>query len=299
MDALTDLLRRLRLRTNIFLHTSFCGLWAVDTSGKRKASFHVVALGECWLHLDGEPPVVLREGDLVVLPHDRRHLIASQATPPGPEVPLNQPSLAVAGSPSTHLICGYFEFDTPAWNPIVEALPEVVVLRAGESEERMLQDSLMRLMINEAVHDQPGSDVILDRLGDALFVLVVRCAMRRLPHDAGYLAALADRQLGQALRAMHAEPARDWTLDGLGRVAGLSRTAFAKRFLQTVGQPPLAYLTRWRMQLAQGWLAEPGLAMIDIAERAGYASEAAFSRAYKREFGISPGATRGRLPSAR
>lgn len=299
MDALTDLLRRLRLRTNIFLHSSFCGLWAVDTSGKRKASFHVVALGDCWLQLDGEPPLALHEGDLVVLPRDRRHVISSQATPPGPEVPLNQPSPAVAGSPATHLICGYFEFDTPAWNPIVEALPEVVVLRAGESEERMLQDSLMRLMINEAVHDQPGGDVILDRLGDALFVLVVRCAMRRLPHDTGYLAALADRQLGQALRAMHAEPARDWILDSLGRVAGLSRTAFAKRFLLTVGQPPLTYLTRWRMQLAQGWLAEPGLAMIDIAERTGYASEAAFSRAYKREFGISPGAARSRLPSAR
>lgn len=292
MDALTDLLRRLRLRTHIFMHASFCGLWAVDTSGQRKAAFHVVARGDCWLHLADVAPTALREGDMVVLPQDRAHQLSSQATPPGDDIPLNQPAPARTGSPSTHLICGYFEFDSLAWNPLIEALPEVIVLHAGESGEGRLQDVLIRLMIDEAVHARPGSDVILDRLGDALFIQVVRCAMQRMPNDSGYLAALADRHLGRALRAMHAEPAKDWNLISLGREACLARTTFAQRFQQVVGCPPLSYLTRWRMHLARDWLAEPGLAMIDIAERAGYASEAAFSRAYKREFGCAPGATR-------
>lgn len=292
MDALTDLLRRLRLRAHIFLHDSFCGLWAVDTSGTRKATFHVVARGECWLHLADAAPTALHEGDLVVLPRDRAHRIAGQATPPSEGVVLNQPAQAQPGSPSTHLICGYFEFDSPAWNPLIEALPEVIVLPAGESGEGRLQDTLVRLMIDEAVQAWPGGDVMLDRLGDALFIEVMRRAMQRLPNDAGYLAALADRHLGRALRAMHAQPGKDWSLHSLGREAGLSRTAFALRFQQTVGCPPLSYLTRWRLGLARDWLAEPGLAMIDIAERAGYASEAAFSRAYKREFGCAPGAVR-------
>lgn len=293
MDALTDVLRLLHLRTNIFLHSSFCGVWAVDTSGQKKAAFHVVAHGDCWLHLtSGEAPLPLQAGDLLVLPRDRPHRISSLATPPGPDVPLNQPSPSNDPAHSTSLICGYFEFESRAWNPVIEALPEVIILRGGENADAKPMDTLIRLMVDEAEHAQSGGDVMLDRLGDALFILVVRTVMRRTAVDGGYLAALADRNLGPAFRAMHAEPSRPWTLDTLGRVAGLSRSAFASRFHQKVGMTPLNYLTRWRMQLARAWLNDPDLAMIDIAERVGYTSEAAFSRAYKREFGLTPGTSR-------
>lgn len=293
MDALTDVLRLLRLRTNIFLHSSFCGVWAVDTSGQKKATFHVVAHGDCWLHFaSGETPIPLQAGDLLVLPRDKPHRISSLATPPGPDVPLNRPSANDGSIPSTGLICGYFEFESRAWNPIIEALPEAIVLRkAGDARSKSV-DTLIRLMVDEAAQAQSGGDVMLDRLGDALFILVVRTVMQRTSLDGGYLAALADRKLGLAFRAMHAEPFRPWTLGTLGRAAGMSRSVFANRFHQKVGMTPLNYLTRWRMQLAREWLNDPNLAMIDIAERVGYASEASFSRAFKREFGLTPGTSR-------
>lgn len=293
MDTLTPVLRRLRLRTNIFLHASFCGVWAVDTSGQKKAAFHVVAHGDCWLHFaNGEAPIPLQAGDLLVLPRDQPHRISNLATPPGPDVPLNQPSADEDAADSTGLICGYFEFESRAWNPIIEALPEAIVLRKSDEAGTQSMHTLIRLMVDEAGKAQSGGDVMLDRLGDALFILVVRTVMQQSSLDGGYLAALADRKLGLAFRAMHAEPSHPWTLDTLGRTAGMSRAAFASRFHRKVGLTPLNYLTRWRMQLAREWLNDPSLAMIDIAERVGYASEAAFSRAFKREFGLAPGASR-------
>ncbi len=294
MDALTDVLRRLRLRTNVFLHSSFCGAWAVGTSGQGKAAFHVIARGDCWLHLAGEAPVPLQGGDLLVFPRDAAHLISSRPAPPGPGVPLNRPAQGDTPGPATSLVCGYFEFDSRAWNPIVEALPEVIVLRGGEYPDMESMDALIRLIINEAEGVRTGADVMLDRLCDALFIHVVRAVMRRAPSDAGYLAALADRHLSLALRDMHARPAEPWTVDALARAAGMSRSAFAGRFHQIVGMTPLRYLTRWRMQLARDWLSEPGLAIIDIAERAGYGSEAAFTRAFKRVFALTPGEARRR-----
>lgn len=300
MDALTAVLSLLRLRARVFLHARFCGVWAVDTSGQQKAAFHVVAHGGCWLHLGtGEGPLPLQAGDLLVLPRDAPHRISSLATPPGPDVPLNQPAAADDPAPSTGLICGYFEFGSRAWNPIIEALPEVIVVRGAAGAERGSVDVLLGLMVDEAAQARPGSDVMLDRLGDALFIQVVRTVMRRASPDGGYLAALADRRLGAAFRGMHAEPARAWTLDTLARTAGMSRAAFARRFRDQVGMTPLAYLTRWRMQLARACLDDPALAMIDVAEHAGYASEAAFSRAFKREFGLAPGACRRLVRSGR
>lgn len=292
MDTLTDVLRLLRLRTNVFLHSSFCGVWAVDTSGQKKAAFHVVSSGDCWLHLDGQAPIPLHAGDLLVLPRDAPHRLSSLSSTPGPDVPLNQPAREPGLPDSTSLICGYFEFNSRAWNPIIEALPEVVVLHGAEENEAASVGVLIRLMVEEAGADWFGGDVMLDRLGDALFILVVRAVMSRASVDHGYLAALGDPQLARAFQAMHHAPEQAWTLDALGRAAGMSRSAFATRFHEIVGMTPMNYLTRWRMQLAQDGLRDPALSMIDIAERTGYTSEAAFSRAYKREFGTTPGSAR-------
>jgi AraC-like DNA-binding protein len=151
---------------------------------------------------------------------------------------------------------------------------------------------LVRLMITEAERGGVGGEVVLDRLGDALFVLAVRVAMARGEANRGFLAALADRHLHLALRAIHADPARSWPLESLAREAGLSRSAFATRFHALAGLTPMGYLRRWRMQLAAEWLRDGGLPLIEIAERLGYGSEAAFSRAFKRELGSSPGQIR-------
>lgn len=296
MDTLTAVLRQLRLRATVVLHADFCGRWAVDTSGAHKATFHVVSHGHCWAHFgNGEPPLALETGDFLLLPHDCPHLLSPLPWPPDINVPHNQPAAVAGSNGATGLVCGYLEFDTPAWNPVIQALPGVVVLRHAERALEPAIDALLTVMLHEARGGQTGGDALLDRLGDALFILAVRAVMRERP-GTGFLAALADPKLARALDALHAEPAAPWTLAALGRISGMSRAVFARRFLQATGMTPLAYLTHWRIQLSRGWLQEPGLSMLDIAERAGYASEAAFGRAFKRETGHSPGACRRRVP---
>jgi AraC-like DNA-binding protein len=291
-DALTDILRRLRLRAEVFLHARFCGAWVVDIGGQGKAAFHVVAQGDCWLHLPDREPRPLGRGDLVVLPRDAPHTISNQPQAPGPGIPRNRPALADDSGPSVSLICGYFAFGSRAWNAVVDALPEVLVLRPGEAGDAQARETLIGLLINEAEAASAGSAVVLDRLADALFVLAVRAAMDQGTAQTGILAAVADRHLSRALRALHGDPAHPWTLETLARQAGLSRSAFAARFHALTGLTPMRYLARWRLQLARDWLSEGGLGLMDVAERAGYGSEAAFSRAFKRELGLTPGQAR-------
>lgn len=292
LDPLTDILRRLRLRAEVFLHARFCGAWVVDTAGQGKTAFHVVAEGDCWLHLPGREPRPLGRGDLVVLPRDAPHAISNQPRAPGPEIPRNRPARDGDAGPSVSLICGYFAFGSRAWNPVVEALPEVLVLSPSEGDDARARETLIGLLIREAEAEAAGSDVVLDRLADALFVLTVRAAMAQGAAPSGLLTALADRHLSRALRALHADPAHPWTLETLARQAGLSRSAFAGRFHALTGFTPMRYLARWRLQLALDWLREGGLSLMDIAELAGYGSEAAFSRAFKRELGLTPGQAR-------
>ncbi|MEN8175536.1 MAG: AraC family transcriptional regulator [Pseudomonadota bacterium] len=293
MDVLSELLRSFHLRARVFLYSRFAGSWAVDTSGQDKATFHLVAQGMCWLHLPDSPdPVDLQGGDLVVFPRDAPHVIAARPQPPGPDVPLNQPASDDEPGPGTTLICGYFEFDKRAWNPLIEALPGVVVARAEDSATAGLMDLLIRFLLVEAESSQPGSDVVLDRLCDALFIHVVRTCMLGGEGDTGYLSALADPRVGRAMTAMHAHPAKSWTVESLAGEAGMSRSAFSVHFLERVGFSPIQYLTRWRMQLARDLLGDARLSTATVAERSGYTSEAAFSKAFKREFGVGPGSVR-------
>lgn len=293
MDALTDILRTLHLRATVFFHSSFCGTWAVDTSGSRQAAFHVVAQGMCWLHVGEQRPVELRAGDLLILPRDAPHVISSLADRPGPEIVRNQPGTGHDG-PSTSLICGYFGFGSACWNPVIESLPDVMLLQAGREHGSQIE-TLIRLIVGEAETTQAGFGVVLDRLSDALFILAVRETMQRNPQSGNVLSALADSRLSRSLQVMHARPEHPWQLASLAREAGMSRAAFARHFRERVGMTPLDYLTRWRMQCASEWLLDPLVTMIEIAERAGYKSEAAFSRAFKREFGMGPGRFRRRV----
>lgn len=188
------------------------------------------------------------------------------------------------------LIRGYFAFGSRARNPVVETRPEVLVLRPGEAGDAQARETLIGLLINEAGAAAAGSAGVLDRLADALFVLAVRAAMDQgtAQPQTGILAPFADRHLSRALRALHGDPAHPWTLETLARQAGLSRSAFAGRFHALTGLTLMRYLARWRFHLARDWLNEGGLGLMDVAERAGYGSKAAFSRAFKRELGLTP-----------
>ena len=294
IDVLSDVLRLFHLSARVYLHASFCGAWAVDIADHKKAPFHVIAAGSCWLHLpDGRAPLALGAGDLVVFPHDTPHALGPSPTPPGPEVPRNRPATGAIEGTYTTLVCGDFDIERQAWNPLLESLPDVIVARRADPANARHLDALLAMITAEAGNDEPGGKAVVDKLSETLFVHVVRTHLRHQQADAsGYLAALVDAQVGKALAAMHEEPGRKWTVEELATVAGQSRSAFADRFQRLAGLAPLQYLMRWRMRCAHEWLATGSDSVARIAERCGYESEAAFAKVFKREIGVGPGAAR-------
>ena len=295
MDILSDILQSFRLNAEVFFHSSYCGNWAVDTSGSRQATFHVVARGSCWLHMpNSEQSEPLRAGDLVVFPRDAEHLISSSEHRPGPEVPRNQPVEADATGPSTSMICGYFKFDECRWNPLLDAMPEYLVIRSEMTPNTGQMDSLINFISYEADAGLLGADVVINRLSDVLFIHVVRTYIAQHKPDTGFIAALADSKLAKSLDAFHQQPEQSWSVESLAKAAGMSRSGFAEHFHHVTGQTPMQYVTQWRMQKAYDLLTNTEQSTQKIAEQCGYQSEASFSKAFKKFFAKGPGAARKR-----
>lgn len=290
-DALSSILRSLRLKAGVYVHADFCGTWAVDTSGQRKVSFHLIGSGKGWLHMTGLPePRLLSAGDLVLFPHDHAHIISSQAEPPLPEL-VNQPLDPNAQGPVTSMLCGYFEFASRAAWPLLDQLPNVIVLDLSESSRIPNTRALIQLIVHELEQNAPGVDAVVNELAYVLFVHVLRCQISR-GLDGGILGALFDSKIGRALNLMHSQPAAQWTLEQLAAGVNMSRSAFAEQFKALVGMTPVRYLTQWRMQQAMDLLQTTDLPMIVIAERCGYSSEIAFRKAFKSVIGEPPGKVR-------
>jgi thiosulfate/3-mercaptopyruvate sulfurtransferase len=291
MDLLSSVLATLRLDAKVFLHASFCKSWVIDVGHIEVATFHVIARGGCWLHLPHTQPVALREGDLLFLPHNAPHLVACSQEPPTPDTPVNNPAAEVSG-PSATLVCGTVSFSQNYWNPLVEALPEYLIVHADEASKTTLGKAI-EAIVDECERAETGSEVIIDRLADILFIEVVRSYAKKTHHDS-YLAAVADPRIGSALSAFHQEPGRDWSVGELSEQANMSRSAFAERFQKLVGSPPMNYVTRWRMHHAHNLITDRTDAIAVVAEQSGYQSEDAFARAFRREFGMSPAMARRR-----
>lgn len=286
-DLLSSVLSAYQLRAGVYGLPQFCGAWQFGTSGHRRAAFHFVGSGDCWLHTRaGAPPEALSGGDLVVFPHDAWHLLAGTPTLDGEE---NRPVMEGEG-PFTTLVCGYFEFQAGDKNPVLDALPELIIVPRGVGGPHL--EAIGRMLIDEAGSDGLGTRTVLDKLADTLFVMVVRHHVQSLQDHRGVLAALADPRLRKALGAMHRDSAQGWTLESLAQTAGMSRASFAQRFHDLVGTTPIEYLTRWRMTQAELMLRNPQVSVASAAERVGYETEAAFRRAFKRVHGVGPGSIR-------
>lgn len=293
MDTLSDYLKTFNLSAHVFLHANFCGSWAVDTSGEKKSTFHMIARGTAWLHLPGDKtPIPLRSGDVVVFPNDAAHTISNSENPPAPEQPRNQPADPDTEGPVTSLICGYFLFERHHWNPLLNALPDVMVIKSEESANTALMDDIIRNIIYETETEGAGSDVIIDKLSEVLFIHVIRTHMQHQQTGSGFIAALADPQISLALSTFHAMPGKHWSVESLANTANMSRSAFADRFHKLVNMTPMAYVTCWRMQIAHQLLAQQKLAVIHVAEQSGYQSEASFAKVFKKHFGYGPGKVR-------
>jgi AraC-like DNA-binding protein len=266
------------------------------------AEFHIIVRGQCWLRLPGErTPIALRGGDVVVFmtggPHALLDNPKGRAFPP--EVVLRGqaadhfgPVTFGGGGSSVTLLCGYFRFDRDSRHPLIAALPPLIHIREGAGDASASVRNLVALMTQETRAAQPGAEAIINRLCEMLFVHIVRAYLEQSPGVAGILAALADSQICAALNEVHHSPERPWTLAALASRLGMSRSAFAARFHELVGQTPMQYLTNWRMETARRLLLERRLSIAAVAEHVGYGSEAAFGKAFKRIVGVGPGGYR-------
>ncbi|MFB7383619.1 AraC family transcriptional regulator [Kitasatospora purpeofusca] len=301
MDILSDTLAALRTGRPSVVRTEARAPWGVRFQPIAGAGFHVVVEGRCVLLPIGGDPIELGPGDVVFLRRGTDHAICDAiASEPVAFVPdrvdRSSPigSFAVGdGGARSVLVCGAYHLDIDRPHPLLGDLPEVIHLPAGPGRHPALRSAVDQLC-GEIHRPEPGSDSVVTALVDLLLLYILRSWYAELPREQtqGWASALNDPLIAPALKAIHDDPAHPWTVESLGGRAGLSRAAFARRFTAVVGEPPLSYLTTWRMAIAARMLRETGASLSDVAENAGYTSEFAFARAFKRHFGAPPGAYR-------
>ncbi|HEY3654615.1 MAG TPA: AraC family transcriptional regulator [Steroidobacteraceae bacterium] len=320
MDALSDVLRTVRLTGAIFFDIQASAPWVAETpsgeaivgamfpGSEHLICYHIITQGSCWACIPGQQPMRLSAGDIIVLPHGDTHVLSSTPglrrtpdmslyrLPSDGHLPVSLSMGDPQGDPA-HFVCGFLGWDARPYNPLLTALPRVIVVNdhAGGALAAYVQFALA-----ESKQPRMGGQCVLGRLSELMFVDVVRRYLETLPADrTDWLAGLRDPFVGRALAAFHRNPARAWTIESLARNAGLSRSGLAERFTQFVGQPPMQYLTSWRMQLAANQLLSGMESVAAIASRVGYESEAAFSRAFKKAVGTPPSQWRKHRDDAR
>jgi len=304
-DVLTTVIETLGVRGSVFCRSELRAPWGMSLQACGVAHFHAVERGRCVLRVRGtRHPVHLEAGDLVMVPHDRGHVLSE------PEVVSARAMIAVEELDSkapcrylcnsgrgteTRLICGAFRFERDHVHPLLSLLPLLIHLPSADGQMPEWLEATVRLLAAETRAPRAGTETIVTRLTDVIFVQLLRAWAERLPvGEGGWLGALRDPQIGAALGLIHRETHRPWTVATLAEAVGSSRSPFAARFCELVGEPPLTYLTRWRMQSAAGLLDEGRLTVAEIAERVGYESLPAFSKAFKRRTGRSPSSWRRR-----
>ncbi|UVC09147.1 AraC family transcriptional regulator [Rhizobium sp. TH2] len=290
IDPLSEIITLLRPRTVFTKGISGAGRWAVRYSDFGHPSFCTVIEGSCRLAVDGQEPITLEAGDFVLLPSTPGFIISGfePATPafidpktapaPTDEVRHGRPD----GEPDVRLLGGYFIFDSRDVGLLVSMLPTLVHVRGAAR-----LSTLMRLVAEEADEQRTGRDLVLSRLVEVMLVEALRSVQGDAPP--GLLRGLGDARLAAAIRLMHGDPARAWTMIELAKAAALSRSAFFERFTRAVGVPPMEYLLGWRMAIAKDLLRSHDVALADVAERVGYRSASTFSTAFSRHVGQPPG----------
>ncbi|MFG2005111.1 AraC family transcriptional regulator [Spirillospora sp. NPDC048911] len=300
MDVLSDALAAMRTGITRSARTDVRAPWGLRFPAITGTSFHVVLEGACLLMPGGgDPPLALGPGDVVFLREGGEHALAdAEDTPltdfvpdrPDPSSPVGHVHVDGPGK-RTILLCGAYQLDRTRPHPLMRELPELVRLSAHAELGRLVD-----LLAAELARPRPGSDGIVPALIDAMLLYILRAWEEERAADSqsppGWARALADPVIGRALQDMHARPGHPWTVAELAARRGLSRSTFAERFTALVGEPPMTYLTWWRLTSAGRLLREPGASVRTVAERVGYTSEFAFAKAFKREYGIAPGAYR-------
>jgi AraC-like DNA-binding protein len=319
-DVLSDLLKTVRLSGAAFFDIAANAPWAI-ASPPRDAilpkilpgadhliAYHVVTTGACFATIASGEPIALEAGEVVVFTRGDPHVMSSGPGMRAPPTTADVLDVAAAAQlpfrinyagpsePSTTLVCGYLACDARPFNPLLEALPPVIKGGNARVREPGSLSHFIRFAVEEAAEKRDGGETVLTKLSELMFIEVVRGYVASLAgENAGWLSGLRDPLVGKVLSLIHGNPREDWTLDWLAKESGASRSVLAERFSQLVGIPPIQYLTKWRMQIASRLLNGSTSNLAAIAFEAGYESEAAFSRAFKKIVGVSPSIWRRRV----
>ncbi|WNO09945.1 AraC family transcriptional regulator [Teredinibacter sp. KSP-S5-2] len=302
-DPLGEALHQLRLTGCLYCRSDLTAPWGVEfPEFEHCMMFHIVTAGSCLLEIPGESTHQLRSGSMALVPHGKGHKILSpdceNATPlfdiPATKMSDRYEIMQFGGDGElTQLTCGVVRFDHVTGQKLVSLLPNSLFLDSWQEGQNEWLHSTLRFIANEAKALRPGGETILTHLADILVIQALRTWLDQTNHhQKGWLAALKDKQLGKAIAAIHRAPEQNWSVALLAQQAGMSRSGFSARFSDMVGQSPAQYLTHWRMQLAYNELASGQTPLARLAEKHGYQSEAAFSRAFKRIFAVSPGSVK-------
>lgn len=297
-DPLADPLRLLKLTGVLHCAAEFTAPWGLALPAIENCiALHIVNEGRLTLDLAGQPPLEVHAGSLVMIPHGTAHQLRSEpgaAATPLADVPVQlitdryeRMRFGGGGERTSISYCGV-RVDPTGARRLLEVLPLVIHVDTHAQDDDWLRNTA-RLLSHEADAARPGSEAVITRLADIVVVQAIRAWMAEADAQRGWLAAMRDRHVGLALACLHRDPSRAWTVAELAREVGLSRSALSARFSDLVGEPVMRYLSDWRLQLARDALLTSGSTLARIAEQAGYQSEAAFSRAFKRQFGIAPG----------
>ena len=264
--------------------------------------FHVVTSGSFQLRDDHGELTELRGGDLALVTHGAGHVLHSDPQAPAPGIlDLHREEISDryevlrhgAGGRLTRMMCGAVRFDHPAARNLVDLLPDLIHIEAGNGPDTVSIQGTLSLIAAETQHPRPGGEAVITRLADVLVIQAIRAWIETDPRaQTGWLGALRDRQIGRALALIHRDPARAWTVASLADELAMSRSAFAARFTEHVGEPVMQYVTRWRMLMATNGLKDEQATVAELANRLGYRSEAAFARAFKRVTGVAPGSVK-------
>ncbi|WP_205699416.1 AraC family transcriptional regulator [Conexibacter sp. SYSU D00693] len=302
-DPLGEALHALHMDGAFYCRSELTAPWGMELMAMDGYLwFHVVTAGRARLEAPGGEPVELGPGDLALVPHGHGHVLRSDPGAPAPGILSLDRTLLTPryellrhggdGAPTT-MVCAAVRFDHPAARSLVALLPPTLVVPAARGLDNALTDGTVRLIAAEARNLRPGGEAVITRLADVLVIQAIRAWLEDDPSARrGWLGALRDPQVGAALALIHRDAARDWTVAALAREVAMSRSAFAARFTDLVGEPAMQYVTRWRMQVATEALRAGETTVGELAARLGYRSEAAFARAFKRVVGTPPGAVR-------
>jgi AraC-like DNA-binding protein len=310
MDALSEVLRIISLDSAIYFHAELSEPWCFQSpeahtlapvfvrGARHVIIFHFLAEGHAFVRLDGGERVDLRAGDIVSFPHGHSHWLGSGQNAIPIDVGSTLPEVLQRGlelvrvggdGPRSRLICGFIACDPHLCQTFLGGLPPLLTVNIRDDASGQWLENSLRFSVSEGVRGQAGSGAVVAKLSEVVFAETLRRYLQQVPHgETGWLAAARDADVGKALKLLHQRHAHPWTVGELAREVGMSRTVLAERFRHFLGEPPIAYLTRWRLRLGARALETTSHSVAEIAAETGYESEAAFNRAFKREHGVPP-----------